>query len=426
MLYNESILHYIWKYRLFDQTNLQATLNQELQVISLGTTNTDAGSDFYHAKIKIDETLWVGNVEIHIRSSDWLKHKHQFDKAYDNVILHVVWIDDIDIYRTDGTLIPVLELNHLVSEEVLRKINALSNHTNWIACENQIKDVDDFTIKQWLDRMMIERFELKSNYTAELYESLKGNWEDTFYISLARSFGFKVNADPFEILAKNLPQQLLAKHKNNPLQIEALIFGVSGLLNSTFKDDYPQNLKKEFRFLKSKYQLKIMEAHLWKFARTRPDNFPTIRLAQFAGLIIKSSHLFSKTMEARNHKELALLFEDLPVNDYWKNHYMFDDVVKKASKNMGENSVNNLLINTVAPLVFFYGRKLGNDAFKDKATDLLINIKPEKNNIIFKFNGLGMKIETAFESQAVLQLKKFYCDQKKCLNCGIGNKILRS
>lgn len=426
MLYNESVLHYIWKYRLFNQTNLHAFFNQELEIISPGVANTDAGSDFYHAKIKIDETLWVGNVEIHIRSSDWLKHKHQFDKAYDNVILHVVWINDADIYRTDGTLIPVLELNQLVSEDVLNKINSLSNHTNWIACENQIRDIDEFAVSQWLERMMIERLEDKSNYIAELYESLKGNWEDTFYISLARSFGFKVNAAPFEMLAKSLPQQLFAKHKHNPLQIEAIIFGVAGLLNSSFKDEYPNHLKREFSFLKAKYQLQSMEAYLWKFARTRPDNFPSVRLAQFAGLIIKSSHLFSKTIEAKNYKELISLFNNLPINDYWKNHYMFDQDVKKASKNIGESSVNNILINTVAPLIFFYGKRLGNEAFKEKATELLINIKPEKNNIILKFNDLGMKIETAFESQAVLQLKKFYCDQKKCLNCGIGNKILRS
>jgi len=426
MLFNESILHYIWKYRLFNHQDLKSTLNQPIQIIHPGSANADAGPDFYHAKIKIEETLWAGNVEIHLRSSDWYKHTHDLDQAYDNVILHVVWINDVDVYHSDRTIIPVLELQNLVDPDLINKINALSDHTHWIACEHQFKDMDDFTIKQWLDRMLVERLQEKSNYFKELLFNLKGNWEDTFYISLARSFGFKVNNLPFEMLAKNLPQHLLAKHKNQPLQIEALVFGVAGLLNSNFKDEYPQKLKREFDFLKAKYNLTSIDAYLWKFAKTRPDNFPTIRLGQFAALIVKSVHLFSKIIETKEVKSLKLLFSNLPINEYWESHYLFDQEQKRLSKQIGKGSVDVLLINTVAPLLFFYGKELDKEKYLQKADDLLFTLKAEKNIIVDKFAMLGVKASSSFESQALLQMKNNYCNQKKCLNCSIGIKILKA
>lgn len=426
MLNNESILHYIWKYRLFNHEDLKSTLNQSIQIIQPGNANADAGPDFYHAKIKIEETLWAGNVEIHLRSSNWYKHTHDLDQAYDNVILHVVWINDVDVYHSDRTIIPVLELQNLVDPNLIHKINTLSDHTHWIACEPQLKEVDEFTIKQWLDRMLVERLEDKSNYFRELYHSLKGSWEDTFYIGLARSFGFKVNSLPFEMLAKNLPQQILAKHKDQPLQIEALVFGMAGLLNSNFKDEYPQKLKKEFDFLKVKYNLRSIDAYLWKFAKTRPDNFPTIRLSQFAALIVKSVHLFTKILETEDVKSLKLLFTDLPVNNYWSNHYLFDQEQKRASRQIGDGSIAVLLINTVAPLLFFYGKELDKEKFLHQADELLLNLKAEKNIIVDKFAALGVKANSSFESQALLQMKNNYCNQKKCLNCSIGIKILKA
>jgi hypothetical protein len=426
MLANESVLHYIWKYRLFNQQELRSTLNQPVQIVHTGTANLDAGPDFYHAKIKIEETLWAGNVEIHLRSSDWYKHSHDADQAYDNVILHVVWINDVDVYHSDRTVIPVLELQHLVNPDLIHRINALSNHSHWIACEHQLKDVDDFVVKQWLDRMLVERLQEKSDHYKELFQRSKGNWEDTFYIGLARSFGFKVNSLPFEMLAKCLPQQLLAKHKDQPLQIEALVFGVAGLLDSNFKDEYPQQLKKEYAFLKAKYQLIPIDAYLWKFAKTRPDNFPTIRLGQFAALIIKSVHLFSKIMETKEVKSLKTLFNDLPVNPYWRNHYLFDQEQKRIGTQIGEGSVDVLLINTVAPLLYLYGRELGKEEYLQKAEKLLFTLKAEKNIIVDKFALLGVKASSSFESQALLQMKNNYCNQKKCLNCSIGIKILKA
>lgn len=426
MLFNESILHYIWKYRLFKHQDLKDALNRSIEIIHTGIENLDSGPDFYNAKIKIAETLWAGNVEIHLRSSDWYKHAHEIDKAYNNVILHVVWINDQDVYRSDKTNIPVLELQNLVDPALISKINTLSDHANWIACEHQLKDVDDFTIKQWLDRMLIERLEEKSNYFEELLSHLNGNWEDTFYISLAKSFGFKVNSLPFEMLAKNLPQQILAKHKDHPLQIEALVFGVSGLLESNFKDDYPRKLKAEFDFLKAKYELNTIDSYLWKFAKTRPDNFPTIRLGQFAALILKSVHLFSKIVETKNVKLLKQLFNGLQVNEYWEGHYLFDKEQKRISTQIGEGSVDILLINTVAPLLFFYGKKMDKEDYLQRVDELLFNLKAEKNIIVTKFAELGVKTRSAFETQALLQMKNNYCNQKKCLNCSIGIKILKA
>ncbi len=425
MLAQESILHYIWKFRLFNHQDLKTTLNHSLEIIHPGSANPDAGPDFYHAKIKIEETLWAGNVEIHLRSSDWYKHTHDTDQAYDNVILHVVWINDVDVYHSDRTIIPVLELQHLVDPDLILKVNALSGQAHWIPCEHQLAKVDEFTIKQWLDRMLVERLEEKSGYFKELLYHLKGSWEDTFYISLARSFGFKVNCLPFEMLAKNLPQQLLAKHKDQPLQIEALVFGVAGLLDNNFKDEYPQKLKIEYSFLKNKYGLKSIDAYLWKFAKTRPDNFPTIRLGQFSALIIKSVHLFSKILETKDVKALKSLFIELPVNDYWKSHYLFDHEQKRLSKQIGNSSVDVLLINTVAPLLFSYGKEMDKEQYVQNADDILQTLKAEKNLIVNKFAVLGIRARSSFESQALLQMKNNYCNQKKCLNCSIGIKILK-
>ncbi|WP_026902505.1 DUF2851 family protein [Pedobacter glucosidilyticus] len=425
MLHYEKILHYIWRFRLFNFHDLRTVKGEQVEIIHPGNINVDAGPDFYDAKIKIGNTLWAGTVEIHLSSSDWLKHQHQHDKAYDNVVLHVVWDDDTAIQRSDGTYIPTLVLKHRVEEATIQKIEGLACSNESIPCAEQLKLVDEFYIKQWLDRMVVERLEEKSAYFEALHKQLKGSWEDTFYIGLARSFGFKVNSLPFELLAKNLPQQILAKHKQNSLQIEALIFGMSGLLHERYRDEYPKKLKAEFDFLRQKYQLNPLEPSVWKFSKTRPDNFPTIRLAQFAALINQSQHLFSKVTATSDVKALKVLFSDLNVHPYWANHYLFDEEAVKASRNIGDASVNHILINTIAPLLFNYGKQISNPKFVDYATTLLENVKAEKNVIIDNFTNIGLKIDSASESQAVIQLKKYYCDEKKCLNCGIGIKILK-
>ncbi|MBK0382501.1 DUF2851 family protein [Pedobacter sp. SD-b] len=421
---SEAILHFIWNYKMFNPLGLRTTNGEVLQIISTGIHNKDAGPDFHQSKIKIGETIWAGNIEIHLKSSDWLKHHHDVDKAYDNVILHVVWEYDVDIKRTDGTIIPVLELKDIIDKKIIDNYDLLRQNNYWIPCENQLPSVDNFTKQQALDRMMMERLEDKANIIKEIYQFNKGNWENTFYITLAKSFGFKVNNLPLEILAKQLPQNILAKHKNSFLQIEALIFGVSGLLDKYFIDDYPNKLKVEYGFLQKKYQLNNLEPSLWKFSKTRPDNFATIRLAQFAALVFKSSHLFSKIIEIKDRANYFQLFEDLQVSTYWKNHYLFDKLVDDKSVNVGKSSIQNILINAIVPLLFFYGKQVGNKQFIDRALDILENIPPENNVIIKGLKERGLLLSNSFDSQAAIHLKKNYCDQKKCLNCGIGLKIL--
>jgi hypothetical protein len=422
---SEAILHFIWKYKLFNLLGLHTSDGQTIQILQSGIHNMDSGPDFFNGKIKIGETLWAGNVEIHLRSSDWLKHKHQTDKAYDNVILHVVWEHDAPIYRTDETLLPVLELKNAVSLAILDNYERLIANNYWIPCEAQLPFVDDFTKSQCLDRMLTERLEDKALAIKHIYQTTQSSWEDTFYIVLARSFGFKVNALPFELLAKSLPQLTLAKHKNSALQVESLIFGVAGFLDFNFDDEYPKALKKEFQFLREKYQLSVLDVSLWKFSKTRPDNFPTIRLAQFAALVLKSEHLFSKIININNKKDFGTLFTKLPSNIYWETHFRFDKIAERKSVNLGIESINNLLINAIAPLLFFYGKETGTKKFVDLALDLLLEIKPEANQIIRGFKQRRLNAINAFDTQALIHLKKSYCDLKKCLNCGIGLKIIK-
>lgn len=425
MLSTENILHFIWKYKLFNPLGLCTKDGDALQLMNFGTHNLDSGPDFFNAKIKIAETLWAGNIEIHIKSSDWLKHQHQKDKAYDNVILHVVWEHDTPIYRTDQTLLPVLELKNLVNFQIIANYESISQNNYWIPCEAQVKLVDDFDKHQCLDRMLTERLEEKSTLIKDIYKAYKNSWEDTFYTVLAKSFGFKVNALPFELLSKNLPQLILAKHKNSALQVEALVFGVAGFLEGKLQDEYPAKLKSEFQFLRAKYQLNVVDVSLWKFSKTRPDNFPTVRLGQFAALVLQSQHLFSKIIAIKNKDEYSTLFKNLPINSYWEQHYMFDKEVAKRSVKIGSSSVDNILINALAPLLFFYGQEIGDKEFIDLAFNLLLNIKAEENIITRGFKERGFNVASSFDSQAIIHLKKSYCDKKKCLNCGIGLKIIK-
>nr|WP_294899376.1 DUF2851 family protein [uncultured Pedobacter sp.] len=422
---SEAILHFIWKYKLFNLLGLHTTDELPVQILHTGIHNMDSGPDFFNGKIKIEETIWAGNIEIHLKSSDWLKHKHQSDKAYDNVILHVVWEHDAPIYRTDGTLLPVLELKKSVPLSVLENYDKLIANNYWVPCEAQLPFVDDFTKSQCLDRMLTERLEDKAIAIVDIYQNTNNSWEDTFYIVLAKCFGFKVNALPFELLAKNLPQLILAKHKDSPLQIEALIFGVAGFLDFSFEDDYPQELRKEFQFLRAKYNLSVLDVSLWKFSKTRPDNFPTVRLAQLAGLVLQSQHLFSKIISIKNKKDFGKLFTDLAINSYWKTHFRFDKIAENKAVSLGVGSIDNLIINAIAPLLFFYGKQTGAKEFTDLALDLLLEIKPEENQIVKGFRQRGLIAANAFDTQALIHLKKSYCDVKKCLNCGIGLKIIK-
>lgn len=426
MLFPEDFLHYIWKFRLFERAHLKTTDGEELEIFSAGMHNSDSGPDFQNARLRISDTTWAGNVEVHLVSSDWKKHGHTTDNAYENVILHVVYKDDVPLTLSNGRKVPTLELQNRIPDELYGRYHKLifGNQTV-IPCEASIGSVDGLALYNWLTRVLVERMEKKSAVVVSALNLNRGDWEETFYQFLAANFGFKTNALPFELLAKSLPQNILAKHKNNPMQIEALIFGQAGFLATEFIDEYPQRLKTEYAFLQKKYSLTAVENHLWKFMRLRPANFPIIRLAQFAALVVRSNHLFSKILEIKDVKALQNLFTDVKVNPYWENHYRFDTESIPAPKNLGPESVNILLLNTLALFLFSYGKHNQIQHYINRSMALLEILPGEKNKIVTDFTNLGVKIKTAFESQALLELKNSYCNYKKCLQCGVGNKILK-
>jgi len=425
MLFTEDFLHYVWKFRLFDYRQLQTTTGEPLEIISVGQHNTHAGPDFQNARIRIGHTLWAGNVEIHLTAADWRKHSHTIDGAYHNVILHVVYHQNETIVLPDGRVLPALELKDRINPDLhLRYHQLINGHQQIIPCEGSIHAVNKLTVQNWLTRVLVERLENKAATVLSALDVNQGDWEENFYQFLAAGFGFKVNALPFELLTRSLPQKILARHKGNPLQIEALIFGQAGLLNGEFTDAYPNALKTEYLFLRQKYSLVPIEGHLWKFLRLRPQNFPTIRLAQFAALIVQSSHLFSKILKIDNVRNLSELFSDGHVNGYWNTHYRFDAAVKPMSASLGKASINGLLLNVVATFLFGYGNRLQLQEYITRSLQLLEELQPERNHIVTEFELLGVKAKTAFESQALLELKNKYCNFKKCLQCGIGNQIL--
>lgn len=425
MNFPEDFLHYVWQFKSYSFNDLRTADGEDLKVIHQGFLNKNAGPDFNNAKIQIGETIWAGNVEIHLKSSDWLKHNHQIDASYENVVLHVVYEHDTEICRIDGSILPVLELRNRISPDLIQKYENLFLTLIDFPCAAQVHSVDKIIIDSFLSRTLIERFEQKTILVIDTLNELNGNWDETFYRFLGRNFGFKVNAVPFELFAKTVPQQIYGKHKNNPHQIEALVFGAAGFLNDKFDEEYPSALKREFQFLQKKYRIKPLEVSIWKFMRMRPPNFPTRRLAQFAALIVKSNHLFSKIMEIKNNTELRNLFENLPINEYWNTHYHFKKTAEHLNTQIGKSSIDNLLLNTIALFLFAYGKHTGTQFYINRAIKLLESLPAEENAVTDKFTEVGVKIENAFASQGILQLKKQYCDEKKCLSCGIGIKILK-
>lgn len=425
MRFPEEFLHFVWQYRLYEATALQTVDGKPVRILNCGFLNKHAGPDFTNAKIVIDKTTWVGQVEVHLKSSDWNVHQHQHDNAYENVILHVVWNYDTAITRIDGTILPTLSLQNKIPMHLFENYRDLVASTYAFPCEPQIGEIDSFVINGFLSRVLVERLEQKSEEVFERLKQLNGNWDETFYHFLAKSFGFKVNALPMQLLAQSLPQQLFAKHKDQSIQIEALIFGQAGFLSQSFEHDYPNKLKTEYAFLKKKYKLLPVDVSLWKFLRMRPQNFPTLRLAQFAALIIKANHLFSKVLEVKNVKELYLLFEVLDVNGFWLSHYHFNKEAEQVNVQLGSSSIDSLLINTVSLFLFAYGKYTSQANYQTRAFYLLESISAEKNIIISQYLAAGVDVENAYQTQALLQLRKGYCNEKRCLNCGIGLKILK-
>lgn len=421
----EALLHTIWKYKLLKSNVFNSTINEQIEIISVGEHNQDSGPDFFNAKIKINNVVLVGNIEIHINSSDWLKHKHQFNKAYDNIILHVVFENDVEVPQNIEYNVPVIELKNIIPNNLIEQYKELKNSNQKIACGQSITKVNDVIWKSWLDRLVITRIEEKTQYIQHLFEYSNHNHEEALYLLLSRNFGFKINNDAFELLAKNLSYSILKKYSNNPIQIEALLFGVAGLLDEYFEDAYPKQLQNEFEFLKHKHQLIPIKKEIWKFSKTRPVNFPTIRLAQFASIFQTQNSLYRIIETKPQIKDLKMFFK-CDANLYWNNHYKFDVIADNCTKIFGDSSFNLIVINVIIPYLFFMSKYSLKEDYIDYALNLLSQLPPELNVKTKEFKKLGVKTENALESQAQIQLFDMYCSKKMCLKCNVAKFLLKN
>jgi hypothetical protein len=415
----EKLLQYIWQFLYFNTTEIESVDAEPLVILHPGNLNTNQGPDFINAKIKVGDTLWAGHVELHILSSDWVQHKHSFDKNYNNVVLHVVWENDASIQLP----FPTLELQDKVPKLLLKKYEEMMAVARFIPCEKNIQQAPSIVWDAWKERMLIERLQQKSALVKTYLQNNNNHWEETFWWLLARNFGVKINSDSFEKIARSLPITILAKHKNQVQQIEALLFGQALLLTGDFKDSYMVMLQKEYQFLQKKYQLLPANAPLY-FLRMRPSNFPTVRLAQLAMLVHNSVHLFSVIKDTTDIQDIKKML-DVTANDYWHYHYMPDEESAFKEKRLGAQMADNLLINTVIPILFTYGYLHQDTILKDRALQWMEQIAAEKNNITKGFESIGIANKSAFDSQALIQLKNNYCNNKRCLECAIGNKLLR-
>ncbi len=421
----EDFLHYIWKFKLFAILEFTSTEGEKIEIIKSGEHNTDAGPDFFNGKIKIGKTIWAGNIEVHVNASDWNKHNHSNNKAFDNIILHVVYNADEIIKRKNGEPIPTLEIKNAFDKKLYSNYLNFKSSKDWIPCAKQIQKATDIVLNSTIDKLLVERLGRKSETITKSLILNKNNWEETFYHHLARNFGFKTNAEPFELLAKSIPLNVLAKHKNSLLQIEALLFGQAGFLDEHYNDKYLLSLQNEYILLKHKFKLKPIDKHLWKFLRLYPANFPTIRIAQFANLVFNSSHLFSKIIETENIDVIKKLL-NANTSEYWETHYKFDVISRKKIKNLGSQSVDIILINTIIPFLFIYGKQMSDEKYIERALLFLEKTKGEKNSITKNWDLLKVPIKSAYQTQALLQLKNEYCSNKKCLQCTIGNYLLKN
>ena len=419
----EKLMQYVWKHRLWRSEDMVTNTGKKVRVVDPGLLNTDAGPDFFNAKIEIDGHMWVGNVEMHYRATDWKRHRHDSDKAYDSVILHVVAKDDAPVRRTNGELIPQLVLE--VSPQFNADYASLVGATIEVPCATKIKQVPHLTIVEWVEGLAFERLHGKVERIHQLLNSFNGSWEDVCYVTLARNFGFGINNDAFERLARRTPLRLLGKHSDSVLQIEALLFGQAGMLDAQKPgmDSYYNQLCTEYAFLSNKFQLTPMEKESWKLFRIRPQNFPYRRIAMLAQFIEGGFRMMNRILETEGEKEMRALFE-MELSGYWTKHYTFGKPNERATATLSRSSIDIILINTVAPLLYAYGELTGNYEMTDKAIKLLEDLRAENNSIVSHFVAYGIDCPDALTSQALVQLKREYCDARKCIYCKIGHHLL--
>ena len=418
----EQLLHYVWKHKIFPLKELKTTTGQQVEVIDTGLANTDAGPDFFNAKLKLDGVLWIGNIEIHERSSDWFKHGHHADAGYNSVILHIASEIDMEISRSNGERIPQIQL--ICPEAVRTNYKELLETASYPPCYRIIPSLSPFTAHSWMSALQMERFEQKATLLNERLKRCQGNWEDAFFITLARNFGFGLNGDAFETWAHQLPFRAVDKHRNYLFQIEAIFFGQAGILEDSDGDGYYLRLKKEYIYLQHKFELIPMNTSLWRFLRLRPTNFPHIRIAQLACLYHRAYGLLSRIMETETLQGVRDILKG-GTSEYWLTHYTFGGSSPSRPKTLSNTSLDLLIINTVVTFLYAYGLHKGNRVLCARAGSFLEELKAENNYITRMWEQCGMKASNAADSQALIQLKKEYCDKKKCLYCRIGYEYLK-
>ena len=418
----EQLLHYVWKHKIFPLKELKTTTGQQVEVIDTGLANTDTGPGFFNAKLKLDGVLWIGNIEIHERSSDWFKHGHHADAGYNSVILHIASEIDMEISRSNGERIPQIQL--ICPEAVRTNYKELLETASYPPCYRIIPSLSPFTAHSWMSALQMERFEQKATLLNERLKRCQGNWEDAFFITLARNFGFGLNGDAFETWAHQLPFRAVDKHRNDLFQIEAIFFGQAGILEYSDGDGYYLRLKKEYTYLQHKFGLIPMDASLWRFLRLRPANFPHIRIAQLACLYHRAYGLLSRIMETETLQGVRDILKG-GTSEYWLTHYTFGGSSPSRQKSLSNTSLDLLIINTVVTFLYAYGLHKGNPVLCARAGSFLEELKAENNYITRMWEQCGMKTSNAADSQALIQLKKEYCDKKKCLYCRIGYEYLK-
>ena len=418
----EQLLHYVWKHKIFSLKELKTTTGQQVEVIDTGLANTDTGPGFFNAKLKLDGVLWIGNIEIHERSSDWFKHGHHADAGYNSVILHIASEIDMEISRSNGERIPQIQL--ICPEAVRTNYKELLETDSYPPCYRIIPSLPPFTAHSWMTALQMERFEQKATLLNERLKRCQGNWEDAFFITLARNFGFGLNGDAFETWAHQLPFRAVDKHRNDLFQIEAIFFGQAGILEDSDGDGYYLRLKKEYTYLQHKFGLIPMDASLWRFLRLHPANFPHIRIAQLACLYHRAYGLLSRIMETETLQGVRDILKG-GTSEYWLTHYTFGGSSPSRPKTLSNTSLDLLIINTVVTFLYAYGLHKGNRVLCARAGSFLEELKAENNYITRMWEQCGMKTSNAADSQALIQLKKEYCDKKKCLYCRIGYEYLK-
>lgn len=414
----EEFLYYLWENRLLDR-DLVTVDGDSVTVLSVGLRNHNSGPDFLDAKVKVAGTLWVGHVEMHVNASDWFRHGHQDDEAYNNVVLHVVYIND-----SERLAIPTVEVAGRFDESIYSRYKVFMQSQRWVACEKQIACIQTFTWLSWLERVVVERLEEEVADVQKRLVSNNYDWEETLYQRVMRYLGLKVNNDAFEWLSRLLPLRVLRKHLDNPVVVEAMFFGCAGFLDHEFTEAYPLLLQREYKIMKSKFDLITMPESYWKFLRLRPPNFPTIRIAQMAALVATFDNLLSKMLAINDVDDIYNLF-DVDINDYWTTHFLFERPSRRQRKSLGSTSVDILIINAIIPLMFCYGMIHDNQELKERCIGFLEKIRPEDNLIVRNFTEMGVSVCNAQQSQALIYLYNNYCKKRRCLECRVFTAIIK-